>query len=190
MLCFKGQMVLRSLEDIAIKSSNETVSTKLRFFQIMKKIRKSNVACRTQIQWTQAKLLRTKTTLTWNISTFFLHDIMNLSHIGSCTRCSSSPFATWGPIAKGWWSKKFGAPEVVESVSVGDTFVAVLTSLHYLRIYSLGGLNLHTVYLNGNPVALVSYKTSLLVVALRNAGTTHQVCLLFFNKSLCLYFFS
>lgn len=82
------------------------------------------------------------------------------------------PFTTWGPIMKGRWSKAFRNSEVIEHVAVGDTFVAVLTSARYLRVYTCGGINLHTVYLNGDPVALVARKTSLLVVSSGIAQST------------------
>ncbi|XP_053992139.1 uncharacterized protein LOC128883619 [Hylaeus volcanicus] len=78
------------------------------------------------------------------------------------------PFTTWGLISKASWEKKFENSEIILSLAIGNTFVAILTSNWNFCIYSSTGLSLHTSYLNGYPVTLIARNDCLLVASLQS----------------------
>lgn len=63
------------------------------------------------------------------------------------------------------WTVEFARDESVEAVAASTTFVAVATSLQYLRIWTVSGIQTAIISLNGPVVNLSSYERFLMVLA-------------------------
>ncbi|XP_078443316.1 transducin family protein / WD-40 repeat family protein isoform X2 [Wolffia australiana] len=71
------------------------------------------------------------------------------------------PFSSWANNSE--WSMRFEAEEV-KVVALGAGWVAAVTDLNFLRIFSEGGLQRHIISLNGPVVTAVGFKDELAVV--------------------------
>ncbi|OII70991.1 WD40 repeat-containing protein [Cryptosporidium ubiquitum] len=74
---------------------------------------------------------------------------------------------TWGRSDKSGWSKTLLNGEDLISMTCSRDFVAVMTSLRYLRIWRNSGINVSVTKLVGSPVCCVSNESYLLVVTQR-----------------------
>ncbi|XP_010257868.1 PREDICTED: WD repeat and HMG-box DNA-binding protein 1 [Nelumbo nucifera] len=71
------------------------------------------------------------------------------------------PFGSWANNSE--WSMRFEAEEV-KAVALGTGWVAAITSLNFLRIFTEGGLQKHVLSLNGPVVTASGFKDELAVV--------------------------
>ncbi|XP_022736596.1 WD repeat and HMG-box DNA-binding protein 1-like [Durio zibethinus] len=71
------------------------------------------------------------------------------------------PFSSWANNSE--WYMRF-EDEEVRAVALGATWVAAITSLNFLRIFTDGGLQKHILSLNGPVVTAVGFKDELAVV--------------------------
>ncbi|KAI3927214.1 hypothetical protein MKW92_001969 [Papaver armeniacum] len=77
------------------------------------------------------------------------------------------PFSSWANNSE--WSMRFEGEEV-KVVALGTGWVAAVTSLNYLRVFTEGGLQKHVISLDGPVVTASGFKDELAVV-------THSSCL-------------
>ncbi|OII77154.1 hypothetical protein cand_021360 [Cryptosporidium andersoni] len=73
-------------------------------------------------------------------------------------------WTTWGRNDKSGWIKTMMNGEDIECITCGSNFIAVLTSLRFLRIWKNSGLSISTIKLTGAPVSCVSNENYLLVI--------------------------
>ncbi|CAA2976363.1 WD repeat and HMG-box DNA-binding 1 [Olea europaea subsp. europaea] len=71
------------------------------------------------------------------------------------------PFSTWANNSE--WSMRF-EDEEVRALALGSDWIAAVTSLHFLRIFTEGGLQRYVLSLDGPVVAAVGFKNELAVV--------------------------
>ncbi|XVE56745.1 hypothetical protein DITRI_Ditri04bG0035600 [Diplodiscus trichospermus] len=71
------------------------------------------------------------------------------------------PFSSWANNSE--WYMRFEGEEV-RAVALGDSWVAVVTSLNFLRIFTEGGLQKHILSLNGPVVTAAGFKDELAIV--------------------------
>ncbi|WOK95221.1 WD repeat and HMG-box DNA-binding protein 1 [Canna indica] len=71
------------------------------------------------------------------------------------------PFGSWANNSE--WSMRFEGEEV-KAVALGTGWVAAITSLNFLRIFTEGGLQKHIICLNGPVVTAAGYKDTLSIV--------------------------
>ncbi|EOY22185.1 Transducin family protein / WD-40 repeat family protein isoform 1 [Theobroma cacao] len=71
------------------------------------------------------------------------------------------PFSSWANNSE--WYMRFEGEEV-KAVALGGTWVAAVTSLNFLRIYTDGGLQKHILSLNGPVVTAAGFKDELAIV--------------------------
>ncbi|ONK68237.1 uncharacterized protein A4U43_C05F9120 [Asparagus officinalis] len=71
------------------------------------------------------------------------------------------PFGSWASNSE--WSMRFEAEEV-KAVALGTGWVAAVTNLNFLRIFTEGGLQRHIISLNGPVVTAAGYKDEVAVV--------------------------
>ncbi|KAJ7538304.1 hypothetical protein O6H91_11G042800 [Diphasiastrum complanatum] len=72
------------------------------------------------------------------------------------------PFNSWANNSE--WSMRLPPDEEAKAVAIGDGWVAAATSLHYLRIFSEGGLQKFLLSLTGPVVSMAGYQQQLAVV--------------------------
>ncbi|XP_068643156.1 protein ENHANCER OF LHP1 1-like [Aristolochia californica] len=71
------------------------------------------------------------------------------------------PFSSWANNSE--WSMRFEEEEV-KVVALGDGWVAAITDLHFLRIFSVGGLQRHIISLDGPVLTAAGFKDELAIV--------------------------
>ncbi|XP_051117098.1 protein ENHANCER OF LHP1 1 isoform X2 [Andrographis paniculata] len=71
------------------------------------------------------------------------------------------PFSSWANNSE--WSMRFEGEEV-RAVALGSAWVAAVTSLNFLRIFTQGGLQRHILSLDGPVVTATGYKDELAVI--------------------------
>ncbi|PKI70341.1 hypothetical protein CRG98_009221 [Punica granatum] len=72
------------------------------------------------------------------------------------------PFCTWANNSE--WSMRFEGEEV-KAVALGTGWVAAITSLHFLRIFTEGGLQRHVLSLDGPVVTASGFRDQLAIVS-------------------------
>ncbi|KAL0463724.1 UNVERIFIED_CONTAM: hypothetical protein Slati_0260000 [Sesamum latifolium] len=72
------------------------------------------------------------------------------------------PFSSWANNSE--WSMRFEGEEEVRAIALGSAWVAAVTSLNFLRIFTEGGLQRYVLSLDGPVVTAAGYKDELAVV--------------------------
>lgn len=84
-------------------------------------------------------------------------------------------FNTWDNVKE--WHVDVGGgdqgEEIIECVCAGTNFVAAATSLHYLRIWTVGGIQTSLVSLAGSPVNLSAYERFVMILFHSASGYSH-----------------
>ncbi|CAA7407757.1 unnamed protein product [Spirodela intermedia] len=107
-----------------------------------------------------------------SMTDFFGFTVASLNESGSvfANPCKSGksastlmyrPFSSWANNSE--WSMRFEAEEV-KVVALGTGWVAAVTDLNFLRIFSEGGLQRHIISLSGPVVTAVGFKDELAIV--------------------------
>ncbi|CAA6670674.1 unnamed protein product [Spirodela intermedia] len=116
-----------------------------------------------------------------SMTDFFGFTVASLNESGSvfANPCKSGksastlmyrPFSSWANNSE--WSMRFEAEEV-KVVALGTGWVAAVTDLNFLRIFSEGGLQRHIISLSGPVVTAVGFKDELAIVT-HASGPFHQ----------------
>ncbi|KAG9448593.1 hypothetical protein H6P81_008558 [Aristolochia fimbriata] len=71
------------------------------------------------------------------------------------------PFSSWANNSE--WSMRFEEEEV-KAVALGDSWVAAITDLNFLRVFSVGGLQRHIISLDGPVLTAAGFKDELAIV--------------------------